>query len=185
MKKDFHIGGNTKVSFDMSKLKAIEQQIGKSLVVVVGVLGVKTNRVAKQEGETHEEYKKRVQKVKRKFPDVDTVTNADIGLAMEKGIISKNVPARSWLEQPLVQSAPRLMSTAKFLFQNITEENIVTSYKMLGIEAEAIIQEAFDTQGGPNNRWAPLKYRVGSPLIDTGQLRRSVTSAVRTPDDQR
>lgn len=178
MIREFSIGKNGKVKFDMDKLKAIEEQAGKRYVTRVGIMGSKTNRVAREPSETHEEYKSRVQKLKKKFPNVATVTNADIGLAMEKGIISRNVPARSWLIQPLIQGSERLLGVAKQLFDHMSAGNMVTSYRLLGIEAEAIIQEAFDTQGGPGNTWAPLKYRHGSPLIDTGQLRRSVSSQV-------
>lgn len=178
MKKSYFIGSNSKAFIDTDKIKSIEEQMGKHLVVRVGILGNKTQRVAKEPGETHEAYKTRVQKLRKKFKNVATVTNADIGLAMEKGIISRNVPARSWLIQPLTQSSERLFGVAKQLIDNMTENTIVTSYQLLGAEAEAIIQEAFDTSGGPGNTWAPLKYRIGSPLIDTGQLRRSVTSQV-------
>jgi phage virion morphogenesis protein len=36
----------------------------------------------------------------------------------------------------------------------------------------------FDVSGRPT-AWAPLKYRIGKPLIDTGRLRASITGQVQ------
>ena len=155
--KEIHLGKGSKYKFDMAKLRAIEEQVGKSYVARVGIMGNKTTR-------TSDSGKR-------------TPTNAEIGLVHEKGSISRNIPARSWLEQPLVFRSEKLLEGAKQLFDNMTKENIYASYSLLGKNAEAIIQEAFDV-GGLGIKWPAPKYRDGSPLIDTGQLRRSVSSTV-------
>lgn len=162
MIKEIHLGKGSKFRFDMDKLKAIENQVKKRYVARVGILGARTERTAEDE-------KGKKQKV--------AVTNAEIGLAMEKGVKSKNIPRRSWLEQPLVFRSEKLLEYATQLFDDMTKENIVIQYKLLGKQAEAIIQEAFEV-GGLGIKWPKPKYRDGAPLIDTGQLRRSVSSTV-------
>jgi phage gpG-like protein len=52
----------------------------------------------------------------------------------------------------------------------------VEAYAVLGITAEKVIQDAFDTGGF--GYWSKLKYREGSPLILSGQLRKSIHSKV-------
>lgn len=161
--------------FDMTKLKAIEKETGKRLVVKVGILGNTNERHAQKVEETKSQYKKRIKKLDA-VSDAAPVTNAEIGMVHEYGSKSRNIPKRSWLKMPLITQSDKLFGEAKQLLHDMCNENIEKQYKLLGASAEAIIQRAFATSGFGS--WKKPKYRDGKPLVDTSQLRNSVTSAV-------
>ena len=46
-----------------------------------------------------------------------------------------------------------------------------TAYATIGFKD---IIDHFSTESGPDGRWAPLKYRKGAILQDTGNLRKSI-----------
>ena len=100
------------------------------------------------------------------------------------GSISRNIPARDPLYQPLIRHKRELIrkigtGAMKEAFQS---GNYLKMFKLLGIAAEEIVQKAFETGG--DGRWPALKQATidakgsSAPLIDTGQLRRSVSSDV-------
>lgn len=128
-------------------------------------------------------------------------TNAEIGAKMEfgdptpqvwidrKGIERHvtGIPPRSFLRSPIHLHGDRIMKFAK---NEATEElkgapknSKRTATRLLsrvGIAAETVVQEAFDTQG--DGSWDPNSPETmdakdsDHPLIDTGQLRRSIDS---------
>jgi hypothetical protein len=124
--------------------------------------------------------------------DIDTSTttqdkdnNPTIGLKHETGSKADNLPRRSWLRVPILTELPkRIAQIGKSVWRHLIlhhgPERALTD---LGITAENTIQHAFDVEG-PG--WAPLsaytlkhkrknKNRI---LIETGQLRRAVSSEV-------
>ncbi len=160
MQRVTKIGSTAKVTFDDSLLKALTEGINEELVVRVGILGAKSKR-QNQKG----------------------LTNADIGLAHEKGVKSRNLPRRSWLEEPLKDHLSEYFEDlGKKAIENFLHSRYVDAYAQLGLVAENIIQRGFETGG--YGKWRPLKLATirakGSDaiLIDTAQLRRSVTSEV-------
>lgn len=125
--------------------------------------------------------------------------NATIGLVHEFGSPTKNIPERSWLRMPLIVKLPDVIANAGAGYWRnlILTRGILKGLKGLGIAAEDAIQQGFETGGF--GRWAPwskrygrkreLEVRVlfgdivgpvhpGSLLIQTGELRQSVTSRV-------
>lgn len=133
------------------------------MVVKVGVLGRKTNR--KQDG---------------------AITNAELGAIQEFGSYSNNIPARSWLRMPIHKESETIARDAGRGAKDMVKQgNMVGVLKRLGIACEAAIQRAFASQG--YGSWRPNKpatiRRKGSasPLIDKGELRRSVSSTVGVP----
>lgn len=125
--------------------------------------------------------------------------NATIGLVHEFGSPTKNIPERSWLRMPLIVKLPDVIAQAgpEFWRKLILEKGILKGLKGLGIAAEDSIQQAFETGGF--GKWVPWSKRYGrkrelevralfgdivgpvhpgSLLIQTGELRQSVTSRV-------
>lgn len=110
-------------------------------------------------------------------------TNAEVGFLMEYGAPGRKIPARSWLRMPIITRIQDIVKGASRGFgEAVAAGDQLKFLTLLGVQAEAWIERAFDTRGFGS--WAPNKEstiaRKGSdtPLIDTGQLRRSVTSMV-------
>jgi hypothetical protein len=168
-------------------LKEIGRQIqaAEGMRARVGILGSKTDRRMKG------------------------TTNAEVGFIHEVGAPAKNIPQRSWLRMPLRLKSKEILKEAMAgAVSLMTAGKIKLMYQRLGIAAENAIQAAFDTGGF--GAWAPLKYKTlmeklrkgpikdlsmrhslageqigegarhASILIDTAQLRRSVSSKVVT-----
>lgn len=153
-------GVNTKLSIDMKGLKDLEKGVKKKMYAKVGILGEKSAR----NGE---------------------VNNAEIGVVQEFGSVTKNIPARSFLVMPITEKRKQIqkeiLKRKKVLEKALEKGDMTVFYDLLGVAAEKAIQQAFDSGGF--GKWAPLKVRQGSPLVDTAQLRRSVTSKVVKGDN--
>jgi len=112
-------------------------------------------------------------------------SNADIGLKMERGSKSEKIPPRSWLKTPLEDHLPEYFNKVTYkVIEDIVKTQNLKGYQELAVACEQIIQKGFNTGG--YGKWAgnrPLTIQLkGSsrPLIDTGQLRKSVTSEIRS-----
>ena len=101
------------------------------------------------------------------------------------GSFSQNIPRRSFLKDPLfkIKKKQLMEDTIKIINKHIADDNggkII--FKKLGLAGEAIVKTAFATGGF--GTWKPLSplavARKGSDriLIDTAQLRKSITSKV-------
>lgn len=129
--------------------------------------------------------------------DDGELNNADIGAVHEMGSKSSDIPARSFLRVPVTKKLPaELKKREKKIFKLITEQGVEQGLKTIGVLAENIVDEAFETSGGGS--WPPNKQSTvmaktahiknakkrqkaienNKPLIDTGKLRRSITSSV-------
>lgn len=119
----------------------------------------------------------------------DGPSNAEIGFVNEFGKMTGGVriPPRSFLRMPLNLFFNDKMKEKKSLsaeeFQKAIESGNGEKFMAkVGMVAEEVIQEAFATNG--YGKWEPnAKMTVelkgsDSPLIDTGQLRRAITSKV-------
>lgn len=165
------------VTVDLSKLRAIEKELNTKFMAQVGVLG------SKAEGRLSTVTNKKGKHKTGKSPS--SQTNAEIGLIHEKGSKSRNIPRRSFLEVPLETKLPEQMNKiGKGILAGITSLNIITAFRKLGLIGEGIVLNAFNTSG--YGQWAPNSpatiARKGSsmPLIDTAQLRKSISSRVVT-----
>lgn len=137
-------------------LKALK---GKQSTVVVGILG----KNAAREG-----YK----------------SNAEIGAVHEFG--GGNVPQRSFLRIPIADNLGKQLE-ASGAFDKDTLQEVVAKgtlepwLKKVGVIAEAIVAEGFASNG--YGKWAPhspgYNNKAGQILVDSGQLRDSITSEVR------
>lgn len=153
---------NAKYTLDLKGFEEAAKKLNFSTYVArVGILG---NRDARKLG--------------------DPMGNAEIGLIQEVGSYSNNIPARSWLRYPLIFKKNEFVKliTTKETTKLIDEGKIKTVFLLIGLLAEKIIQQAFATQGfgtwEPNSPITIALKGSSKPLIDTSQLRRSVTSEV-------
>lgn len=119
----------------------------------------------------------------------DTQTNAQIGFKNEFGDFSSTpkIPERSFIRMPLKlyfndRMQEKKSLTAKEFEKALDTGKIEEFARKVGLVAEEVIQEAFETRGwGKWPKNAPLTVALkgsDSPLIDTGQLRRAITSKV-------
>ncbi|MGH9678182.1 MAG: hypothetical protein ACRD36_13845, partial [Candidatus Acidiferrum sp.] len=114
------------------------------------------------------------------------MNNAEIGVIHEFGSEGAHIPPRSFLRMPMEEKRRELMKS----FQTATSKAAMDSgryrevFRILGVHAEAIVQEAFATGGF--GHWPALQPSTiaakGSSaiLIDTKKLRQSITSDVVT-----
>jgi len=175
------------VRLNTDPLEAIEKELKKQYVAQVGVLGsnaggrlaIKDEKIGGKSGN-------------RKVPVVQgesSLTNADIGLIHEKGSPVNNIPRRSFLEVPLTMKMPGEMGKLGTWFSDSFKAgSIELVYKRLAKVAEGIVLQAFPTSG--YGTWPALKRgstqiagygKHGGDeahLIDTGQLRQSISSRV-------
>ena len=147
------------VRFDIKKLENFEKVLKKKYIAKVGIL----KNSAHSSG----------------------MGNAEIGAVHEFGSYTKKIPARSFLRGPLMSHGKEIVKeVAEQAMQAFVDGEPKKAYAVLGIAGENIVQKAFETSGF--GKWAPNKpatiARKGSaqPLVDTSQLRRSITSEVGT-----
>lgn len=175
-----NLGSFGEVTLDITKLQAIERELGKRYVTKVGIMGAKSSG---RQDIMRKSYTSENGKIKRiAFPS--NQTNAEIGLVHEKGSKANGIPRRSFLEMPLEMKLPKVLAAVgQSVIDSLTKENLRGAYVQLGILAENIIQSAFKTGGF--GKWAPIKdatrQRKNSSaiLIDTAQLRKSISSTVQ------
>ncbi len=163
MAKTVRLKGGGFLRVNLDRLKAIEEQLGRRYVARVGILGDKSRM--------------------RKGEDQSTLTNAEIGLIQEKGSISRGIPARSFLMMPLTLRFDRYVPTIGMsIMQGVTTENIKFAYAKMGTLAVSVIDRAFASRGfgqwEPNAPATIARKKSDAPLIDTSQLRKSITSTV-------
>lgn len=179
MQKTITLGKVGTIKYDIQGLERLNKALKQPWVTRVGILG-SSEHARKQEKERKVSVTTKSGKHKA-GEDKSPITNAAIGALHEYGSLSRNIPRRSWLADPIDEKMPEnklylekayLMSLKQVISGSVSGMDVF--FKKLGITAEKVIQEAFDTRGF--GKWLPLKWRKGSPLIDTGQLRKAVTS---------
>lgn len=156
-----------RVKFDMSGWKGLEKTLkNEKYFTRVGILG---SNGSKEHANS-------------------TKTNAEIGEIHELGLVA-GIPKRSFLKMPLETKLFSKISAEKENYYTALKNGKMKKwFEAVGLWAEEIIDEAFATSCFGS--WAPnspvtisRKTREGSaqkamPLIDTGQLRNSITSTV-------
>lgn len=112
------------------------------------------------------------------------ITNAELGVIHEFGSESRNIPPRSFLRMPIEEKKDSLVRGIRksTVFRGHVESgNIEKAMETVGVLAEAIVQEAFETKGfGQWPAKAPAtqaqSQNPDQPLIESGQLRKAITS---------
>ena len=157
---------NKEIKLDFKNLDRIKKLFEETDTKYIKV-GILASTNARQEGE---------------------LNNAEIGFIQEFGRMENpHIPARSFLRMPLRQHLKEKIEKSKTFSEESINKAIESGkadylVKQLGLLAEQIILEAFETSG--DGKWAPnAPYTIAmkgsnKPLIDTGELRKSITSKV-------
>lgn len=153
----------------LNKLASIFQN-AKNYKAQAGILGNTTRRV---EGE---------------------LTNAEIALIHEEGVVSKNIPKRSIFNSLNIQIKELETGVEKIATETIAkQEPIFNAYFKIALLMLKICKEAFDTEG--HGTWTPntpatIKRKLAKvnpkkranaqiiTMVETGALERSLTSRV-------
>lgn len=111
-------------------------------------------------------------------------SNATVGAAHEFG--TTKISQRSFLRIPITENLNKQLESSgaldKDTLSNVIKMGDVKPWlKKIGIEAEKVVQDAFDTGG--SGKW-PAHARgytnnTGMLLVDSTQLRNSITSEVK------
>jgi phage gpG-like protein len=152
------------------KIRGLDQLVkalkAKPPVARVGILGDKTSREP-AEG------------------NASTPTNAEIGASHEFGTSAS--PKRSFLVTPISEQLDKEMLKSGALDKEVLSEvikqgSLLPWVKKIAALAEGIVVDAFDTGGfGKWKGWKNPNYtnNAGEILVDTKQLRDSITSEVK------
>lgn len=110
------------------------------------------------------------------------LNNATIGAMHEFG--TSKLPVRSFLRVPISDNLENRMESAGAFNKEELDEVVKTAsfvpwLKKVAILAEGIVADAFSSNGF--GKWKPTKHVNGgnTTLVDTGQLRDSITSEVK------
>ena len=148
------------IRVNLDGLEDIKHQVGNRYRARVGILGSHASRT---NGE---------------------LDNATLGVIHMFGSVARNIPPRDFLVMPIETKKRELIRAIATgsMRDAFKRGDYKRMFALLGAKAEEIVQQAFETGGF--GRWPPLKpqtiARKGSAaiLIDTGQLRRAITSDV-------
>lgn len=156
-------------------LKALKDNMKK---VRVGILGGKTVR-----NQFHISGGRSVN-AKNGMPKghIEVATNADVGAIHEFG--GEKMPQRSFLRMPITEKLQKELENSNAFTEDTLKEVVKQGSFLpwlydLAALAEKIISDAFDTGGF--GKWPKTKTEnnTGMTLVDTQQLRNSITSDVK------
>lgn len=152
------------IKIDDKKMKLLLEIVKKNhLKANVGVLDG-TKKVKDEDGEEH--------------------TIGYYGMVNEFGSTERNIPARSFLREPLQSHLKEDIEKnrrkiAKLIFE---DNNIKGAYELLGLIGERIVKKSFrnknDGKWAKNAKYTIKKKGVDNPLILTGALSKSISSEV-------
>lgn len=166
---------NDEAAYEIN-VKGLDQLLkslnGKLPIARVGIIGSKVKPHLAKKGE----------KAPKGAP-----TNADIGAVHEFGVPARNIEQRSFLRVPISEYLQKYLEKsgafdADTLSEVLKLGSVLPWLKKVAISAETVSIDAFATGGF--GQWAPWKIpgymnNGGMLLVDTKQLRDSVTSEVR------
>ena len=151
------------VSVDLTGLEALENFVKKTnLRINVGILEEELSR------------------------DGESINNAELGAVHEFGSTKRKIRANSFLRVPLQDNLPQKLKDGK-LYSDAQFSSLLRSGKApkdigdkVGAIALGVVTEAFTSNGFGKwqNKHGPNK-KTGQVLVDTGELRRSISYEVK------
>jgi phage gpG-like protein len=168
------------VTLQTKGLDALLKALKRQPIARVGILG---NSVSRVENKTTLSFSE-VQNMSKPRKGGPQLTNAEIGAVHEFG--SSTHPQRSFLRVPLTDRLNKELEASgafdkETLHQVIMSGTVVPWLKKVTVLAEGIVAGAFATGGyGKWAQWKSPGYQnnTGNILVDTTQLRNSITSEV-------
>jgi hypothetical protein len=156
------MGKETEVRINLDGLTDFKKKIGDTYRARIGILGNNATRGGKGE----------------------KLNNAQIGVIQMFGTLDGRIPPRDFLILPMQVGQKQLLGTmgTSVVRAAVESGDIKKVFQLLGQAGRALVLQAFQTGGF--GQWKSNKpstiARKGSaaPLIDTGQLMRSIDSDV-------
>lgn len=173
------------VKLDLSKLNEIVKILGANAPYAkVGILGPKAQRTEGKKTLTYAEVMGLGKKIKYSSNSKPPLTNVEIGMAHEFGVVSRGLPQRSFLRVPLTTKLAKAfenqisLAYAKQVFdQVIATKSLLPWVKMMAVLAEGVVLGGFASGGyGKWKKWKKgYTNNTGNILVDTQQLRNSIS----------
>lgn len=121
-----------------------------------------------------------------KHGDKKIPSNATIAAVHEFGAPGRNIPQRSFLRIPITENLNKELAKSGLINEDhlkevIKQGSILPWAESVAVVALGIVDDAFETQGnGKWPGWSNPNYtnEGGTLLVDTGQLRQSITKEV-------
>lgn len=112
------------------------------------------------------------------------ISNYELALIHEFGTLDGKIPARSFLRMPVERNKKELLNFAEKNADKLLNDDVRPFFEKLGAWGQGIVQQAFDSDGfgqWPPNKQSTIDAKGGkdTPLIDTGNLRKSVSYDVK------
>ena len=114
--------------------------------------------------------------------DSGEITNAELGIIHEWGAPEKGIPERSFMRSTMSEEMENLGRLSKTQIALCLEGNISPHdvFATIGAYLQGkIVDKITDGEFVPNNENTVKRKGSSKPLIDTGQLRASITYEVR------
>jgi hypothetical protein len=152
--------GDSYIEADFSALDKLVENLGKKHYVDVGILGENAGKT-----------------------DEGGATIGMIGAVQEFGKLDGKIPKRSFILMPLQTHQSEIQKQVEPRMQKHMETGDIKGiFTDIGIAAEGVIQDAFDTRGfgtWKSNAESTIEQKGSdSPNIDKGLLRKSISSKV-------
>ena len=159
----------------------ITKVLGKGL----GKLKINIDKAIAIQGMIDKRYSARVGILSDKARKDSDMKNAQIGAIHEFGSRSRNIPERSFLRFPLKMVMPTKSGVlGKAYMKAIEAQDVKQAYEVLGNVGRGVVLSAFRNKG--YGRWRDLspvtvaaKKGKDTPLIDSGELRKSISYDVK------
>jgi len=107
-------------------------------------------------------------------------TVPEVGLEHELGVISKNLPRRSFLEDPIRDNMNKIIKgLSTTIGKKLVESNMDEIFQAIGEGAEKVVQRGFRTKG--YGKWSPLSsVTVANKAVKAIKIRdyKRITKAV-------
>lgn len=107
----------------------------------------------------------------------EPIHNALLGAILDQGTDDGNIPARPWLKPGVASGNEEYKSIIERVIAD--GENPENALELIGVVAVGKVQQFMTELKTPPNSPITIKRKKSSnPLIDTGNLRQSVTSSI-------
>ncbi len=106
------------------------------------------------------------------------VSNAELLFIHTNGSPTNNIPPRPVLVPSFQKNKERVSAALQNVANTAIKgyaQGVVPALEKAGMEGQNIARDYFTADNG----WPPVKHRDGNPLVDTGEMRKSITYVVR------
>lgn len=109
------------------------------------------------------------------------LTVAQVGAIHEFGVPENNIPKRSFIREPIINEQKKINGFIKMKFSQVAQNSMTATAALnqIGLFVSGINQKSFVKNNWTPNSPVTVQIKGSSkPLIDTGQLRQSISYSV-------